>query len=401
MHAKDIEIREIDDRVELSALVEFETIDPGSKRFWFRLPADLATPDRFGDTLLAALLVPAMSLGERLRIDAPVSRPVLAAATEVLTPVLRRWKWDQKKIAIECDVEDWIASTTKPRSHGAFFSGGVDSWYSVLKHRASLDHLVFVRGIEISNRESPQWTAALELNRESATILGKELIVVETNIHDIALREVPRRAEVLGQRYYSYSIQRYSGCMLASIAFLLQRTLGRATIASTFAFERLDPEGSHFLLEPAWSSDVLRFDLDGGEAGRPEKIEAIARWMPGALARLRVCFSRDRIALNCGECDKCLRTLLSMRATGTLNLATSFAQPPNLRKMRIALTHAYVWSEVRDAAARNGDDQLTRAIERELVFAKCRAFMDRMVSPVYHLYRETRRLLRPIRAALR
>jgi len=73
---------------------------------------------------------------------------------------------------------------------------------------------------------------------------------------------------------------------------------------------------------------------DGGEAMRVNKIRKIAE-DARALANLRVCFNDMNV--NCGECLKCLRTMIPLR----LLRATTVPFPPlppnkAIRKMRIA-----------------------------------------------------------------
>src|SRR5690349_10523758 len=71
-------------------------------RLWYRLPA-AAGPfvcERAGDALLAAVLVPAMRLGESVRIDAPVSARLLRAC-DSLQGIYRTWDRTLAKVDID------------------------------------------------------------------------------------------------------------------------------------------------------------------------------------------------------------------------------------------------------------------------------------------------------------
>jgi hypothetical protein len=74
---------------EVSAEVTFER--PTFDRFpiWFRNP-DAGEPTAAGDPYLPVLLVSAMALHEDLRIEAPVSAPLLEAARERIAPLPAR-----------------------------------------------------------------------------------------------------------------------------------------------------------------------------------------------------------------------------------------------------------------------------------------------------------------------
>ena len=79
--------------------------------------------------------------------------------------------------------------------------------------------------------------------------------------------------------------------------------------------------GTHPLLDPLWSTESLTFEHDGCEANRAEKTARISQ-SDIALRSLRVC---NRIYRhNCGQCEKCLRTMISLQAVGTLERCTAF-----------------------------------------------------------------------------
>ena len=54
---------------------------------------------------------------------------------------------------------------------------------------------------------------------------------------------------------------------------------------------------------------------DGLDTRRIDKTITIAGW-PLAMTNLRVCWENRRGALNCGDCEKCLRTLVGLRLAG-------------------------------------------------------------------------------------
>ena len=354
------------DGLELSAEVCFERPARKTMRVWYRLPEQVAPPPRLGDPFLAGLLVPAMSLGENLEIDAPVSAELLAAARERLSPILRRWGWEHAPVEIRCAAEASPLARDPERGTGCFFSGGVDSWYSVLKRREELSHLIFVRGFDIFIREQALWKPALELTRRSADELGLPLLVVETNLHDVGYFEMPERLMKLGRPFRYYSLERFGGSMQVSLALLLQSSLRGIVIPASTTYEDLEPLGSHWLLEPSWSSACQSYELDGGEAGRLDKLRSVFERRPDALRRLRVCFVGEGTKPNCGSCEKCLRTLVAMRLCGGGDYSDSFAQPCDLEKVEDVHLQSFLrvfWRELLEDARSQGDTTTARAVE--------------------------------------
>ena len=66
-----------------------------------------------------------------------------------------------------------------------------------------------------------------------------------------------------------------------------------------------------------WSSDAVEFVHDGVEASRAAKMEKFIE-QDAAMNNLRVCWWNQGNAYNCGECEKCLRTMINLYIAGGL-----------------------------------------------------------------------------------
>ena len=75
------------------------------------------------------------------------------------------------------------------------------------------------------------------------------------------------------------------------------------------------PMGSHPAVDGLFSSQRLTVIHDGWRFSRLEKVRDLATW-PTALAALRVCPANAGDEINCGRCEKCLRTRLELLAAG-------------------------------------------------------------------------------------
>ncbi|MBW2713338.1 MAG: hypothetical protein JRC77_06255 [Deltaproteobacteria bacterium] len=359
-------LTELDNAFELAADVTFETPDRKTMRIWLQFPKDVPPPTALGDPFLAGLVIPALSLGEDIFIDAPVSAGLLYACQNKLLPVLRSWGWGTGAEIIQCASLLEAQPPTPATGTASFFSSGVDSWHSVLKRRAELTHLIYIHGMDISIDNNILWEPALALTRESAGQLGLPLLLVRTNMHNVALHELPSRLEQLGRPFPYYALDRYFGSMLVAVATLLQERIQNVIIPSSWTYKDWQPRGSHWLLEPSLSTPMQRYELDGAEATRSDKVCSIFTKRPEAIRRLRVCFAENRSDLNCGQCEKCLRTMLSIRMAGGSDHLDAFSAPLDLdriKKLKPVASVIPYWKNLKTQALEAGDLPVSKNIE--------------------------------------
>jgi lipid II:glycine glycyltransferase (peptidoglycan interpeptide bridge formation enzyme) len=257
------------------------------------------------DFLLPLALPPAMIAGSRLKLPGSVS-PRLLSTLPKLQDVFHLWgtqNWGMKYQRVPVDVGARSKSAEPASGVACFFSGGVDSFYTLLKHRDKVTHLIFVHGFDITLANRSLRTRASRAAHEVARELGKDLIEVETNL-----------------RSFSDSLvnwDHYHGSALASIGLLFQHLFREVLIPSSATYAELYPLGSHPLLDPLWSTDLMRFDHDGCEATRVDKSAFIAD-SETAMRWLRVCWANPSSAYNCGRCEKCRWTMMNLHAAGAL-----------------------------------------------------------------------------------
>ena len=282
---------------------------------WYRSSVPLAAER--ADALVPVGLLAAMRTRRPLRLPLPVS-PVLLANLPRIQDILHAFS-DGELSVVPVEAETAPAARAPAgRGTAAFFSGGVDAFYTVLEHEPELTHLVFLQGFDVIDASSPKGVAAAAGARTVAAALDKTLVEVETNV-----RLVCRR---FGTGTTTW------GAALASVALLLQCELERILIAGSDSYATLVPWGSHPLLDPLFGTDALGIEHDGCEATRVQKVERIAS---SALARehLRVC-PEQLAELNCGRCEKCLRTMTTLRLIGALEQCPTF--PDTLDRRTLA-----------------------------------------------------------------
>lgn len=188
--------------------------------------------------------------------------------------------------------------TSGARPAGLCFTGGVDSFYSLLAGSLEPRSLIFVRGFDIRLGQGRPLLDAVERDvRAVCRQRGLEPLIVETN-----LREHPLMKSV------GWEIAH--GGALAGVGHLLADRIGTLGISASYPAAWPDARwGSHGLLDPLWSSSRLQARHVGDEIFREEKLQRIAR-DPLVRDHLRVCWEVPRPEGNCGLCEKCLRTRL-------------------------------------------------------------------------------------------
>ena len=261
----------------------------------------------------AALLLPAMKQGEDLIIEGSISDQLYKGMHAVMQEVLN-WNIGLKPIKIKADT--LVADTLQPDRTASFFSGGVDSFYTYLKHRADpvpadrIDSFILVKGFDIEPRNVPLWDSTLKNISAIAAAEKVELVVVETNIQRLA-------EPILSWDYI------HGGC-LAAVGLSLRGVFRRIYIPSSFSVEEQVPWGSCLALDGHWSTESTTFVHDGVEATRIDKVICQIAQSPLALEHLRVCYENVKGSYNCGNCDKCLRTMISLYIAGALGKSKTF-----------------------------------------------------------------------------
>lgn len=320
------------------------------------------------DGFLAAALLPAMRSGARLRAEDPVSSSLLVGVERIQT-ILHAWC--PELVHIEVDAASRSPQGSR-RATGiaAFFSGGVDSLYTALKHRDELTALVFIAGFDIRLERSAARTRCVRLARAAAAALGKPLVEVETSIRSFS------------RPYVGWGL--YHGAALASVASFLAPRFGKVYIPSSLSYDSYFPHGSHPLLDPLWTTEELELVHDGFEANRYEKTAFVAA-SDAALRFLRVCNRSTGSIVNCGRCEKCLRTMVALRVLGVLEDCRTFAAHPDLEAIPAVLAgrdwaNRDLWEQNLRAAEQAGDDPVLLRTLRNALGRPGRAPTRRRVS---------------------
>jgi hypothetical protein len=324
---------------------------------WFRSETPVTPP---ADGALASCLMPAMRRGGGcLTMPGRISPRLLRTQREYQA-IQAAWSLDwefgdppleEVEVVAPSRAPDWSSPATRV---AAFFSGGVDSWATVLAN-PDLTDLIFVRGVDILPGAAHQAGLAAEVEarlRAAAGELGLPLHVVETNVRELSDPIV---------RW-----ENYSPCPLLAIALFFEPLFGRVLIATDTDHRTQQPSASGRLVDQLWSTERLEIVDDGGRLNREQRVHSIAAH-PIAQQTLRVCWENPDGAYNCGRCRKCVLTMISLEAIGVRERFSTF--PPDLDLGLVAGFEVHqsiglaLWEDTLDTARAAGRADLERALE--------------------------------------
>jgi len=267
----------------------------------------VAAPEAFG----SALLVPALAAGRPLRLAGSPCETWAANLMRLTEAFRTLW---YPAAAGPLVVPGPPASPRPAGPTVLCFSGGVDAFHTLLTSGPTggqaIDTLALVVGYDVPVADRARAAAVSELLAAVAAETGCRGLVMATNLRRHPLvRSVPWLRAFAGP--------------LAAIGHLLGPEAGRILISSNgLGFEH--PEaGSRPTTDPLFSSAALAVEHVAPGVTRLEKIRAIAA-EPIVRRHLRVCWKNVGDRLNCGRCEKCVRTMLALDACGTLCRFPSF-----------------------------------------------------------------------------
>ncbi len=322
----------------------------GTRRVvWYRTPAGplACGPEPF----LAAALLPASRLGAPLHAHGTGSRQLLSNLPTILDVF---HSWDRGYHQIPVAAQAGAPADPAGRATACFFSGGVDSFYTLLKHQRDITTLVLVHGFDMGLDDVRLRQHVSQKIQQVAGSLGKTLIEIETNVKQFREPHV--------------SWEDYHGAALASVALALAPHVGKIYIAASRSYADLSPWGSHPIVDGLWSTEGVAIAHDGCEATRLEKTKRI---VDSALVcrTLRVCWENPAGEYNCGRCRKCLFAKARLRAIGALGRVQTFDPTLDLRALeRLPLDSPPVeTTDLYEYVVRAGTDPgLARALRRYL-----------------------------------
>jgi hypothetical protein len=297
-----------------------------------------------------------MRRGVPINVECPVSSGFIERMN-VIQSIYLNWDPLLHRVPIQAPVVDYDEGPSiEGRGGGLFFTGGVDSFHTLLTHANSIDSLIYVHGFDLPLKRKTQFRLISKPLMAVAAKLEKSFILVRTN-----LRKALNR---LGGCW-----EMDHGAALAAVGILLSGCLRDISISSSFVYSSLQPWGTHPDLDPRFSTEHVSFRHRGAEFSRIQKIEYISHH-PITWNSLRVCWQNREGKYNCGECDKCFRTAVELSIVGALKNYRTLPFPLDLQRLRQppsdATERRFAEQHLVAAIERNSSPELISAMRETL-----------------------------------
>ncbi|MFJ8247731.1 hypothetical protein [Peribacillus asahii] len=305
------EIKKIDKSVQLQAVIK---IGEKEDTLWFEVEnkyGEFLTDER-ADAFVVGLLWKALEYGYDIHVLSPMSERLYYTVNTFLIPIISQIH-NYKKINVICEQ---LAS--KPISNtgavGTGLSCGIDSFSTIYEHLKSdkpknyqITHLTFFNngshGPHGKEKTRSLFEQRINISRACASDIGKELIIVNSNI-----------SKIVSLNFQATHTLRNMSAVLA-----LQKLFNVYYYSSTyhlkdFKFSTKDSAFYDIFNLSMISTESVSLFSSCTNLTRVEKTRLVSNFEP-AHKYLNVC---TRAGSNCGKCNKCLRTLLTLEIIGAL-----------------------------------------------------------------------------------
>ncbi|MEH7255218.1 hypothetical protein V7111_24230 [Neobacillus niacini] len=306
------EIVNLNGKVRLQAKFEAAGI---SNVLWYE------TNEKFGqymttgriDAFLVGLLWLGLKRGQNIMVKGPLSEKLFYGLNHHIIPLIAQI-YKYKPIQVQCDN---LISTPLPNEGGVGtgLSCGIDSLCTVYEHqgksvpeRFQITHFIFFNTGSNQMMGSKQWQEKIFQERVAwdkacAAELGKELIVVDSNINELLKMSFVR----------THTLRNLSALLVFQKLFhVYYYSSGYQTLNAKF---NQDSASYDAISLPLLSTENLAFYSAGSNFSRVQKTQMVSEFNI-SYNYLNVCLFKIK---NCGRCLKCKRTLLTLDILGSID----------------------------------------------------------------------------------
>ena len=300
-----------------------------NKEFYFEIPSEykkyLCT--EVSDAFLVGIFNYAVSLNEDIKFEGKISERLLYQFRTYFIPTLANNRKGYSNIKIIAEPFEKTIQSEGVAATSA--SGGVDSFYSIVRHLEDVPERYKVSHLLIVNQFNRYVDEKITRKRFD-TVAGKaEKIAV-----DFGLKIIPMYTNH-HEFHYTGFVTEYS-LRICSYALALQKLIAVYYVSSgvpfhEFTFESHDTDGMDIFNLSMMTNDNISFYSSGGEVVRTEKLKYICKH-PGVQKNMHVCNYNDEE--NCSECEKCMRTMVTLDVLGDLEFYKDVFNLEKYRKNR-------------------------------------------------------------------
>jgi hypothetical protein len=391
MRLENLRTEERADARRVTADVVWETANRPSQTLYFETPypaaADLQpSPEAF---LLASLPFAVWWGERRVRVEGSVCSRFEDGLRAVMA-IYSRWFERCAPLVVE-PVGGY--APTRPRTPArtaSLLSGGVDGLAALRANRLSYpaDHPESIRDcILLFGANDFEVTADGPVPERLAAFRRLESRLKSiARAEDFQLIPICTNTRLLSGNYASWTSVGF-GAANAAVAHALSRRFTKVLLAS--GGDGVDPPGgaSHPLLDQHFSTAAVHIQHEQASWTRLDKLRLLAAW-PAALQVMQPChYVRVPPAgqINCGRCEKCVRTMLGLICLGKLADAAAFVDddvtPEIVRSIPVlSPVKAGLLQQLIDPLEKAGRPDLAKEIRRKLRGFRLRQYWSRLKS---------------------
>lgn len=277
------------------------------------------------DALFALGLYPASEVGTALVLAGEVDPDLLVRSNQI-TALYRDWWSDCRQVEVSASTRHATA-TAMEQGTALFYSGGIDSSFSLVEAGPRLSAIVTMLGVDVPLSDRAACGQLERLCHDVAQSRRIDAIVIETNVREV---------------FHPFAgwIEHH-GAVMAAIGHMLSRNVGRIIISASGNETAWDsPWGSHPALDPLYGSATLAVE----HHGLVSRFDKIARILSedDLMRNLRIC---NRQRENCGLCDKCAFAMRAFEILRAGERAVTFP-PVSPRRGRLKIVDDAFLSEM-------------------------------------------------------
>lgn len=348
----------IGNTITYSAFFSFEKKAELNKEIWFCINQNNSVKKNFPyESFLIAAYPMALELDEDVHIDAPIDNKL---KTNLYKSNLYLGYSNVPKIYCKSCVAN---NDFRQGKSVLFVTLGLDSLYSLLKYNNKIDYLLFIEGYDVLLDSKHTLKNIRNKINIIAKHFNKKSIFVSTNLRwDLSEKFMP----------WIY----FHGAALAASAY----TIGVAknfSISSSDQYLDNRPWGTGSIIDMLWSNNDVFFNSIDKKMNRIEKIKDIVKnkeYWSIIDNNLRVCWQNfgKNIDINCGTCEKCIRTYMELKILGyggtlkTLNKVNL----DYLSCIKIHKNKIIVWKAILDEIIKTKNREFYKYIDFINIFIK-------------------------------
>ncbi len=202
-------------------------------------------------------------------------------------------------------------------SSAAFFGGGVDAFATLIAHIAEKPTLMTLWGSDIPLKDTDGWEVVKNHTLKTAENFGLQAIFVKTNFRELLnYIELNRLVKMSGDNYW-HGFQHGIGIIGHAAPLAAKNGFSTIYIASSYPVNDNTTCASHPDIDGNVRFAGCNIIHDQYEYDRQAKVDHICSFSEklDEKPHLRVCWVTT-CGNNCCRCEKCLRTMCEIFATG-------------------------------------------------------------------------------------